>query len=94
VFPGHALRSCRLPGQLFISALPHHFADNDNSENFIRLHDNLHELRLRLLPALLNIYGYTIPLVIVFQRHLTPLRLRNDLFILPIWFAVMFLPKS
>ncbi len=70
--------------------LVHLFAGNDNSENFLRVHNNLLELRPRLLPALLNVCGYTIPLVVVFQKGLRPLRLRNYLFVLPVWFAIMF----
>lgn len=70
--------------------LAHLFSGNDNSENFVRVHNNLRELKLRLLPALLNICGYTLPMVVLFHKRLTPLRLRNYLFILPIWFLIMF----
>jgi hypothetical protein len=71
-------------------SLAHHFAGNDASESYLRLNDNLHQLRPRLLPALLNICGYTVPLVLLFHRRLYPLRFRNYLWILPFWFGVMF----
>jgi hypothetical protein len=71
-------------------SLAHHFAHNDTSESFVRIEYNLRRLTPRLLPALLNICGYTIPLVLLFHRTIRPLRFANYLFILPIWFAVMF----
>ena len=71
-------------------SLAHLFAHNDASESFLRIHYNLHQLRPRLLPALLNICGYTIPLVLIFARALRPRRFANYLFILIPWFAIMF----
>ena len=71
-------------------SLAHRFAGNDASESFLRFSDNLHQLKPRLVPALLNICGYTVPLVLLFRRALYPLRFRNYLWILPIWFGVMF----
>ena len=69
--------------------LEHMFAGNDKSESFLRLSNNLHELKPRLLPALLNICGYTLPIVLLFQRRITSVRFRNYLWIVPLWFAVM-----
>jgi hypothetical protein len=72
------------------AALVHGFAFNDSSENYVRIGENLGRLKIRLLPALLNICGYTIPLVFLFYRGLRPARFANYLFIFPVWFAVMF----
>jgi hypothetical protein len=70
--------------------LAHHFAANDTSESFLRVHYNLRELRPRLVPALLNICGYVLPVVLLFSRGLRPVRFRNYLWILPGWMVVMF----
>lgn len=70
--------------------LAHRFAGNSNAENYLRLDYNLNRLRPRLLPALLNICGYTIPLVVIFRRMLKPARFQNYLWILPVWIGVMF----
>ncbi len=70
--------------------LAHTFAHNDGSENFVRIGYNLNLLRPRLLPALLNICGYTLPVVLLLRRDLRPTRFANYLYILPLWFAVMF----
>ena len=66
------------------------FHGNDASEDFLRIHYNLEELTPRFLPALLNICGYSLPLVLLFQRRLTPARFRSYLYILPVWLVVMF----
>lgn len=70
--------------------LAHHSAANDRSEDYIRLRDNLGELKPRLWPALLNICGYMLPVVLLFRRDIHPLRFRNYLWIFPLWFAAMF----
>ncbi len=71
-------------------ALTYHFRGNDASESHLRFFDNLHQITPRLLPALLNICGYTLPLIVIFQSRLVPIRFRNYLWILPAWFTVMF----
>jgi hypothetical protein len=70
--------------------LAHAFARNSNAENFLRIDYNLARLSPRLLPALLNICGYTIPVVVLFASRLKPMRFQNYLFILPVWIAIMF----
>ena len=70
--------------------LARHFAQNDPSENFIRIAYNFGQLKLRLLPALLNICGYMLPVVFVLRRRLRPVRFANYLYIFPVWLAVMF----
>ena len=72
------------------AALQHHFRGNDASESFLRVHDNLQQMRPRLLPALLNLCGYTLPIVLVLRGWLKPQRFRNYLWVIPMWFAVMF----
>lgn len=71
-------------------ALGHRYGHNDRSEDYLRIHDNLHSLSPRLWPALLNICGYMMPIVLLFHRDIRPWRFRNYLWIFPIWFAVMF----
>lgn len=70
-------------------SLAHAFRSNDTSESFLRLSYNLARLKPRLLPALLNICGYSIPLILLLQRRIRPERFRNYLFVLPAWFVVM-----
>jgi len=71
-------------------SLAHEFARNSNAENFLRIDYNLARLSPRLLPALLNICGYTIPVVVMYASRLKPLRFQNYLFILPLWIGIMF----
>ncbi len=71
-------------------SLAHYFAANSNAENFLRIDYNLSRLSPRLLPALLNICGYTIPVVVIFYRLLRPVRFQNYLWVLPVWIGVMF----
>lgn len=70
--------------------LTHLFAHNDNSENYVRIRENLGRLKPRLWPALLNICGYLLPVVILMRRQLRPIRFANYLYVLPLWFAIMF----
>lgn len=70
--------------------LTHLFAGNDASENYVRIRENLGRLKPRLLPALLNICGYLLPVVILLRRQLRPIRFGNYLYVLPLWFAIMF----
>jgi hypothetical protein len=71
--------------------LTRHFAQNDHSEEYLRIHENLGYFRPRMWPALLNIGAYSLPLILLHRRHLQPTRLANYLLILPAWFAVMFI---
>ena len=70
--------------------LGHLFAQNDRSEDFLRLHYNMRLMKPRLIPALLNICGYMIPVAVLCARLIRPVRFQNYLLILPVWFAVMF----
>ena len=72
------------------AALVHRFAHNDNSENYVRVAENIGRLKPRLWPALLNICGYMLPIVFLLRRYLRPVRFANYLFIFPVWFGVMF----
>ncbi len=72
------------------AVLAHRYAGNDRSENYIRLRDNLGELKPRLWPALLNICGYMLPAALLFRSDIYPQRFRNYLWIFPVWFAAMF----
>lgn len=70
--------------------LAYHFAHNNASESYIRIAENIHRLQPRLLPSLLNICGYLLPVVWVLRRRLHPTRFANYIYILPVWLAVMF----
>ncbi len=70
--------------------LTHLFAHNDSSENYVRIRENVGRLHLRLLPALLNICGYLLPVAILLRRHIRPIRFANYLYVMPLWFAIMF----
>ncbi len=70
--------------------LAHLYASNDRSEDYVRLRDNLGELKPRLWPALLNACGFMLPVVLLFREDIRPMRFRNYLWILPAWFAGMF----
>jgi hypothetical protein len=69
--------------------LRHSFARNDNSEDYVRVRENLHLFLPNHWPALLNICGYLVPALLVFRRQIVPLRFGNYLLVFPVWFAVM-----
>lgn len=70
--------------------LAHQFHGNDESENYIRLGENVGRLKVRLIPALLNICGYLFPVVFLFWRRIQPSRFGNYIWIAVPWFAIMF----
>jgi hypothetical protein len=70
--------------------LDHIFAHNSQAENYVRIGENFGRIKPRLWPALLNICGYMMPVVLLLRDKLRPLRFRNYLWIFPVWFAVMF----
>jgi hypothetical protein len=70
--------------------LGHVFAHNSQSENYVRILENVGRLKPRLWPALLNICGYVLPVVVLLRQSISSVRFRNYLLILPLWFAVMF----
>lgn len=70
--------------------LNHIFAANSRAEDYVRLRENAGRLKLRLLPALLNICGYMLPIVLLLQSRIHPFRFRTYLLIVPVWFAIMF----
>ena len=70
--------------------LAHMFAQNSRAEDYLRIVENLGRLKVRLLPALLNICGYMLPVTLLFVHDLHPRRFRQYLYIVPVWFAIMF----
>lgn len=70
--------------------LAHHFHGNDESENYVRIAENAGRLKLRLVPALLNICGYLFPLVILLWRRISPPRFGNYVWIALPWMLIMF----
>lgn len=70
--------------------LAHRFAHNSHAEDYIRVKENLLRLKPRLLPTLLNICGYLIPILWVMRNRLRPVRFANYIYIFPVWVAVMF----
>jgi hypothetical protein len=69
--------------------LGHIFAHNDRSEDYIRIRENMHLFLPKHWPALLNICGYLLPVVLVLRKQIVPQRFANYLLVFPIWFAVM-----
>lgn len=70
-------------------SLAYAFRHNDSSENFVRIEYNAERLRVRLLPALLNVCGYLLPVLAVYWRRIRPYRFGNYILILAIWIPVM-----
>ncbi len=70
-------------------AVAYYFRHNDNSENFVRFVYNAERLRVRLIPALLNICGYLLPVVLLYWSRIRPLRFGNYILILVMWVPVM-----
>jgi hypothetical protein len=70
--------------------LKHVFAHNSHAEDYVRIRENIGRLKPRLWPALLNMCGYLLPLILLFRDSIRPIRFRNYLWIVPLWFAVMF----
>ncbi len=71
-------------------SLAHAFAHNSRAEDYIRVKENLLRLKPRLLPTLLNICGYLLPILWVMRNRLRPIRFANYIYIFPVWIAVMF----
>ena len=71
-------------------SLAHTFAHNSHAEDYIRVKENLLRLKPRLLPTLLNICGYLLPILWVMRKRLRPIRFANYIYIFPVWIAVMF----
>ena len=70
--------------------LAHAFAHNSRAEDYIRVKENLLRLKPRLLPTLLNICGYLLPILWIVRNRLRPIRFANYIYIFPVWVAVMF----
>lgn len=70
--------------------LAHRYANNSTAEDFLRIGYNLERLSVRLLPAMLNICGYTLPLVVIFSSRIRNVRYQNYLLVLLVWFPIMF----
>lgn len=70
--------------------LAHLFQRNSHAEAYVRVWENLGRLRFRLLPAILNICGYLLPIVCLYWVKIEPRRFGNYLFILFLWLPVMF----
>ena len=70
--------------------LAHIFSHNSRAEDYIRVKENLLRLKPRLLPTLLNICGYLLPILWVLRNRLRPIRFANYIYIFPVWIVVMF----
>ncbi len=71
------------------ATVAYHFRHNDNSENFVRFLYNADRFKVRLLPALLNICGYLLPVVLLYWSRIRPLRFGNYILILAMWVPIM-----
>jgi|GEM_PF-4254646 len=71
--------------------LPLHYRFQHNfSEDLNRVHENLPFFGPKHWPALMDICGYILPLVVLMRRRLKPQRFANYLLILPVWLVIMF----
>lgn len=70
--------------------LHHMFAANNSDEDAVHIKDNLEKFMPKHWPAILNICGYILPIVLVFRKRLAPARFANYMLVMPVWFAVMF----
>jgi hypothetical protein len=70
--------------------LGHLYAGNDRSEDHLRLLENLRRFTPQLLPSILNLCGYTLPIVFFYRRRLVSRRLAAWLLVVPVWIALMF----
>jgi hypothetical protein len=70
--------------------LHHVFAANNSAEDAVHVRDNLEKFMPKHWPAVLNICGYVLPVVLLCRKQLAPARFANYLLVLPVWFAVMF----
>jgi len=69
--------------------LRHRFAHNW-PENDWEVRQNFHRLGPKHWPAILNVCGYTVPIIVVLRRWLVPGRFASYLLVFPLWFAIMF----
>lgn len=65
------------------------FAGSDNSEDFTRVLYNLRGMVAKQWPSLLNICGFTIPVLLIFRRKIKPHRFGCYILLLPVWVGVM-----
>ncbi len=72
------------------ASLAHHFAHNSRAEDYVRVKENLLRLKPRLLPTLLNLCGYLLPILWVLRNRVRPIRFANYIYVFPVWIAVMF----
>lgn len=71
--------------------LRHLYGGNDRTEDHLRVLENLHRFKPSLLPSILNICGYMLPVVFLLRQRLRDRRLAAWLLVAPIWIACMFL---
>jgi hypothetical protein len=68
------------------------FHHNDSTEDATHLWYNLNSLAPKHWPAILNVCGYLLPvLVLCFRRTIVPRRFGNYILLVPIWVGVMLL---
>lgn len=70
--------------------LAHLYGHNDRSEDYVRIRENLTRLTPRLIPAILNLCGYLLPVAWVLRNYIRPSRFGNYIYVLPLWIAIMF----
>ena len=69
--------------------LAYYFRHNDQSENFVRFSYNSARLQIRLLPALLNLCGYLLPVALLYWSRIRPIRFGNYILVLGLWIPIM-----
>ena len=71
-------------------SLAYYFRMNDRSEDFVRFAYNAERFRWRLIPALLNLCGYLLPVALMYWSRIRPFRFGNYAIILLLWLPIMF----
>jgi hypothetical protein len=69
--------------------LRHLYGGNDRAEEHMRLVENLHRFTPQLLPSILNLCGYALPVVYLRRKKLGSARLSAWFLVVPLWIAVM-----
>jgi hypothetical protein len=71
-------------------SLSHIFAGNDRSQTYLRGRENLARLRFGLLPNIMNMCGYLLPVIMIVQPSIRPTRFGNYTLVAYPWIVVMY----
>ncbi len=66
------------------------FSHNDRSQTYLRAHENLSRLRIGLLPNIMNMCGYLLPIIMIVHPAIRPTRFGNYAYVAFPWIVVMY----